>query len=71
MYKTAHDHKSSLILTALSEVDSRRPDYAFFENVPGFLSYNPGAQQASRHTVEGGLQMGGLKLLIRVLIEMK
>ncbi|KAJ7776611.1 S-adenosyl-L-methionine-dependent methyltransferase [Mycena maculata] len=41
------------------------------QNVPGFLKYNLLAQQASQHRVEGGIEMGGLKLLLRALLEMK
>ncbi|KAJ6520196.1 S-adenosyl-L-methionine-dependent methyltransferase [Mycena sanguinolenta] len=70
MYRKAEDRKSNLILTALSYVDFLRPDFFVLENVPGFLKYSLLAQQASRHRVEGGIEMGGLKLMLRALLEM-
>ena len=70
MFKDADDIKSNLILTTLSFLDYYRPALAFFENVPGFLNYSLNATQADRYRVEGGLEMGGLKLLVRALIEM-
>ncbi|KAJ7922796.1 hypothetical protein B0H13DRAFT_1865409 [Mycena leptocephala] len=36
----------------------------------GFLKYNLLARQAGRHRVEGGIEMGGLKLLLRALFDM-
>ncbi|KAJ7755004.1 hypothetical protein DFH07DRAFT_822537 [Mycena maculata] len=71
MYRKADDQKSNLILTAASYVDFFRPDFFFLENVPGFLRYNLLAEQASRYRVEGGIEMGGLKLLLRALLDMK
>ncbi|KAJ7492258.1 S-adenosyl-L-methionine-dependent methyltransferase [Mycena latifolia] len=71
MYRKAEDPKSNLMLTAASYVDFFRPDFVFLENVPGFLKYNLLAQQASRHRLEGGVEMGGLKLLLRALQDMK
>ncbi|KAF8215788.1 S-adenosyl-L-methionine-dependent methyltransferase [Mycena galopus ATCC 62051] len=70
MYRKAEDRKSNLILTALSFVDFLRPDFFFLENVPGFLKYNLLAEQASRYRVEGGIEMGGLKLVLRALLDM-
>ena len=70
MFKDADDIKSNLILTTLSFLDYYRPALAFFENVPGFLNYSPDATQVDRYRVEGGLEMGGLKLLVRALIDM-
>lgn len=71
MFKTANDVKSNLMLTALSWVDFYRPKYVYMENVSGFLSFNLGTKQAGLHRVEGGVVMGGLKLLIRALLEMR
>ncbi|KAJ7687355.1 S-adenosyl-L-methionine-dependent methyltransferase [Mycena rosella] len=71
MYRKAEDPKSNLMLTAASYIDFFRPNYVFLENVPGFLKYNLLAQQVDRHRLEGGIEMGGLKLLIRALIDMK
>ncbi|KAF8167566.1 hypothetical protein B0H34DRAFT_792278 [Crassisporium funariophilum] len=70
MFKNVDDVKSNLILTTLSFVDHYRPAFAFFENVPGFLNYSLNAVQAGRYRVEGGVEMGGLKLLVRALIDM-
>ena len=70
MFKDADDPKSNLILTTLSFLDYYRPALAFFENVPGFLNYALNATQVDRHRIEGGLEMGGLKLLVRALIDM-
>ncbi|KAJ7665420.1 S-adenosyl-L-methionine-dependent methyltransferase [Mycena polygramma] len=71
MYRKAEDHKSNLILTAASYVDHFKPDFFFLENVPGFLRYNLLAEQASRYRVEGGIEMGGIKLLLRALLDMR
>ena len=71
MFKVADDIKSNLILNALSWVDHLRPDICYFENVPGFLSFTFNATQAGKHRLEGGTPMGGLKLLIRALIDMR
>ena len=70
MFKDADDIKSNLILTTLSFIDYYRPALAFFENVPGFLSYSLNATQVDRHRIEGGLEMGGLKLLVQAMIDM-
>lgn len=70
MFKDADDIKSNLILTTLSFIDYYRPALAFFENVPGFLNYSLNATQVDRHRIEGGLEMGGLKLLVKAMIDM-
>ncbi|KAL0951895.1 hypothetical protein HGRIS_008552 [Hohenbuehelia grisea] len=70
MYKKAEDIKSNLILTALSYVDFLRPNYCYFENVRGFLSFHLGSTQVDEHRTEGGIQMGGMKFLLRALDEM-
>ncbi|KIM47705.1 hypothetical protein M413DRAFT_15837 [Hebeloma cylindrosporum] len=70
MYKDANDVKSNLILTTLSFLDYYSPSFAYFENVPGFLRFSLNAVQANQHKVEGGLEMGGLKFLIRALLDM-
>ena len=41
------------------------------ENVRGFLHYNLLATQVSKHKVEGGIEMGGLKLVVRALLSMQ
>ncbi|TFK68239.1 S-adenosyl-L-methionine-dependent methyltransferase [Pluteus cervinus] len=70
MYKVADDIKSNLILNALSWVDFLHPKYVYFENVPGFLQYNLNAYQAGLHRLEGGIEKGGLKMLVRAMTEM-
>lgn len=70
MYRKSNDIKSNLMLTTLSWVDFLRPDFVLCENVPGFLKYNLNATQKGPHQIEGGIQMGGLKLLQRSLIDM-
>ncbi|KAJ3535295.1 hypothetical protein NMY22_g6555 [Coprinellus aureogranulatus] len=70
MFKDVNDVKNNLVLNALSWVDAIRPIYAFFENVKGFLEYRLSATQASAHRVEGGIEMGGLKLMVRALLDM-
>ncbi|CAK5264465.1 unnamed protein product [Mycena citricolor] len=68
--KVAEDHKSNLLLTALSFVDLLRPDYFYIENVPGFLRYNLLARQVGPHRTEGGVKSGGLKLAVKALLSM-
>lgn len=70
MYRRANDMKSNLILTVLSFVDHYRPKFCIFENVRGFLAFNLNAHQASKYKVEGGIEMGGLKLLYRSMVAM-
>lgn len=71
MYKHEHDKKSNLILTTLSTMDFLRPEYGFFENVPGFINYRPDATQFGRYKLQGGMEQGGLKFVLRALIDMK
>ncbi|RXW18572.1 hypothetical protein EST38_g7283 [Candolleomyces aberdarensis] len=70
IYRRTNDIKSNLVLNALSWIDTIRPYYVFLENVQGFLSYRLNATQASEHRVEGGIEMGGLKLLVRAMLDM-
>jgi DNA (cytosine-5)-methyltransferase 1 len=70
MYRKANDLKSNLILNALSWVDYLRADFCYFENVPGFLRFNLNAVQAGLYRVEGGIVMGGMKILLRSLQDM-
>ncbi|KNZ81672.1 DNA (cytosine-5)-methyltransferase 1 [Termitomyces sp. J132] len=69
-FKRAGDKKSNLILTALSFVDHLRPKLFYFENVPGFKEFTFDAVQSAPYTVKGGIPMGGLKFVIRALIDM-
>ncbi|EPQ59985.1 S-adenosyl-L-methionine-dependent methyltransferase [Gloeophyllum trabeum ATCC 11539] len=70
MFQRADDRKSNLILNLLSWIDFIRPKFCFFENVRGFLSFNLMSYQESRYTVKGGIEMGGLKFLVRALLAM-
>lgn len=70
MFQKAHDRKSNLILNLLSWVDFLRPKYCFFENVRGFLKSNLNAVQVDEYRVKGGIEMGGLKLVVRAMIAM-
>ncbi|TFK42046.1 S-adenosyl-L-methionine-dependent methyltransferase [Crucibulum laeve] len=70
MFKVADDVKSNLLLTTMAALDQTQADIAFCENVPGFLSYNLNSVQASQYKVEGGIEMGGLKLLVRAALDM-
>lgn len=70
MFQKANDYKSSLILTALSYVDFLKPPYCIFENVRGFLRYNLRARQDGKHSVKGGIPMGGLKFVTAALLDM-
>ncbi|KAL0571093.1 hypothetical protein V5O48_010860 [Marasmius crinis-equi] len=70
MFKKADDRKSHLILTMLSYVDFYQPSYLFMENVPGFLRFHLKTTQKDRYTTEGGITLGGLKLMIRALTDM-
>lgn len=68
MFQRAVDKKSDLILSPLAWIDHLRPKYCLFENVRGFLKFNLNATQAGRHRVEGGIEIGGLKFLVRALV---
>ena len=70
MYKSETDKKSALILPTLSFVDLVQPRYCYFENVPGFLQYKLNASQDGVHKLTGGLEKGGLKLVLRALLDM-
>uniref|UniRef100_A0A0W0FRZ2 Cytosine-specific methyltransferase n=1 Tax=Moniliophthora roreri TaxID=221103 RepID=A0A0W0FRZ2_MONRR len=68
--KRNDDTKSNLFFNALSWIDFLNPDYAIFENVPGFLSHRLKASQNGQGKLTGGLEQGGLKFLLRALLEM-
>ncbi|KAL4250277.1 DNA (cytosine-5)-methyltransferase [Abortiporus biennis] len=70
MFQKADDKKSHLILNLLSWVDFLKPKYCYFENVRGFLKYNLQAKQFNKYTTRGGIEMGGLKFVLRALIAM-
>jgi DNA (cytosine-5)-methyltransferase 1 len=70
MFKLANDPKSNLIFNTLSYMDEYRPKMAYFENVPGFLTYSLNSTQASIHRVEGGIPVGGLKVVVRALVDL-
>ncbi|KAH9486450.1 DNA (cytosine-5)-methyltransferase 1 [Psilocybe cubensis] len=70
IYKNADDPKSNLILTTLSYLDYYSPDFAYFENVPGFLRFSLRATHENEYGLSGDVDMGGVKLLLRSLIDM-
>ncbi|KAK7058661.1 hypothetical protein VNI00_002297 [Paramarasmius palmivorus] len=69
-FKRNDDTKSNLFLNALSWVEFLEPDYAVFENVPGFLKHRLNARQEGIGRITGGLEQGGLKFLMRALLEL-
>lgn len=71
MFQKANDKKSHLILNLLSWVDFLQPKYCVFENVRGFLQYNLNATQDGKYRVTGGVEMGGIKFVVRALLAMK
>ncbi|KAH7886266.1 S-adenosyl-L-methionine-dependent methyltransferase [Phlebopus sp. FC_14] len=70
MFPKAKDKKSNLILSVLSWVDFLKPKYCIFENVKGFLQFNLRSHQRGPYAVTGGIPMGGLKFVIRALLDM-
>ncbi|KAJ3830251.1 S-adenosyl-L-methionine-dependent methyltransferase [Lentinula raphanica] len=70
MYKVANDTKTNLILPLLSLIDFLRQKIVVLENVLGFLYCPLMAVQKGKYRLEGGIEQGVLKLIIRVLIEM-
>ncbi|CAL1693859.1 unnamed protein product [Somion occarium] len=70
MYQKANDKKSHLILNLLSWVDFMKPKYCYFENVRGFLKYKLNAVQETRYKVAGGIELGGLKFVVRAMLAM-
>jgi DNA (cytosine-5)-methyltransferase 1 len=70
MYQTVDPTKSYLVLTLLSYVEAIRPKYCVFENVRGFFQWRLMALREGPHIVSGGLKMGGLKLVLRVLTDL-
>jgi DNA (cytosine-5)-methyltransferase 1 len=70
MYQNANDIRNNLMLTTVSYVDAMRPDYVFFENVPNFLNHQLNARQAGIHRVEGGIEKGGIKIVVRALLDL-
>ncbi|KAI5116817.1 hypothetical protein M0805_007098 [Coniferiporia weirii] len=70
MFQKADDLGNELFLNTISWVDHLRPNYCLFENVEGFTSYKINATQKDQHTVQGGIEKGGLKFLVRALTAM-
>jgi DNA (cytosine-5)-methyltransferase 1 len=71
MFQKADDRKTNLILPVLSFIDFLKVKFVVFENVRGFLSFNLSSVQAGLHRTEGGIVMGGLKLVTASLVKMK
>ncbi|RDL37152.1 uncharacterized protein BP5553_04585 [Venustampulla echinocandica] len=66
----ADDVKNTLITMVLSYVDFYRPNYVLLENVRGILTHRLGAIQKGNHKVEGGIERGTLKFILRALTSM-
>lgn len=69
-FKKADDIKSSLIANALAYCDFYRPKYFLLENVRGLLSARLKGRQSGRYKVEGGIEQGYLKFIIRTLLSL-
>ncbi|PVG01704.1 S-adenosyl-L-methionine-dependent methyltransferase [Serendipita vermifera] len=66
----ADDPRNRLILSFLSTVDLLRPKYVVLENVRGLLTFRLGARQAGLNKIEGGIERGFVKLVLRLLTAM-
>jgi DNA (cytosine-5)-methyltransferase 1 len=63
------DTKSMLVITLLSLVEAIRPLLCVFENVRGFVDWKlMGMKEDGKQRIAGGIEKGGLKLLLRCLI---
>ncbi|KAL2916224.1 hypothetical protein HK105_204315 [Polyrhizophydium stewartii] len=69
-HKKADDVKNSLVATSLSYVEFYKPDYFLLENVRGLINFRLGGKQAGENRIEGGIQMGVLKFILRTLQSM-
>lgn len=67
-FPKVRDLENELFLNTLSWVEFLRPRFCVFENVEGFVSFNLKAAQKDKHTVHGGIEKGGIKLLVRTLL---
>ncbi|EAU92360.2 hypothetical protein CC1G_00579 [Coprinopsis cinerea okayama7 len=70
MYKKASDVKNNLVLNAISYIQYMGARIVYLENVMGFMRTPLNARQASPYKVQGGIEMGALKVLIRALLDM-
>jgi hypothetical protein len=65
------DAKSALIVTCLSYVEAIRPQLCVFENVSGFVKWQlMGVKDKGAQRIQGGIEMGGLKLIMRCLTDL-
>ncbi|KAH8119729.1 S-adenosyl-L-methionine-dependent methyltransferase [Phellopilus nigrolimitatus] len=67
MFQKADDLQNELVLNTIAWVDHLRPKYCLFENVEGFADHRIMATQRNRYAVEGGIEKGGIKYLVRAL----
>lgn len=51
-------------------MDHLRPKFFYLENVPGFKEFRFDAVHYTPHETNGGIPMGGLKFVIRALVDM-
>ena len=70
MHQDPCNQKSQLILNLLSWVDFLKPKYCYFEHIRGFMKYKLNSQQKDRYKIIGGIEVGGLKFLVRAMISM-
>ena len=68
MFVKARDLQNELFLNTVSWVEFMKPKYCVLKNVFGFIKYCPLAEQVSRHQVEGGIERGGVKFVVRALL---
>ncbi|KAL2069986.1 hypothetical protein VTL71DRAFT_14666 [Oculimacula yallundae] len=61
------DIKNSLLVVTLSYVDYYRPKYFLLENVKGLLTHRLGATQERKKKLEGGIEKGTVKFILRAL----
>ncbi|KIY53108.1 hypothetical protein FISHEDRAFT_55455 [Fistulina hepatica ATCC 64428] len=70
MFQKANDFKGNLFLNTLSWIEFIKPVYCVFENVPGFLATSLLGEQINEHQVSGGIEMGALKLTVKILLDL-
>ncbi|KZV97849.1 S-adenosyl-L-methionine-dependent methyltransferase [Exidia glandulosa HHB12029] len=70
IHRTADDPKNCQILTALSFVEKYRPKFFVLENVVHIMSWQLMARTTGQGRIRGGIQYGGLRLVISILIEL-
>lgn len=70
IHRTADDPKNCQILVALSYVEHYRPKFFVLENVVHIVSWRLMATQRGQGRIRGGIEYGGLRLVIAILLEL-